>query len=694
MTLRSQTSIGMKFLLAIGIFSTAFSLFLVHETWTTSRDHLQQMIQREIELATAFDRALEKTAEMTAASLQNIGEDPAGLSQGRPEERVLEVFDQVWQRYSHRMIRVSGPELAELMHTARSDEAAILRQFKANPSLETVVKEIQLEGERYVAQFSVSRNPSPRDGQEPVLKMIAIPTKNYQSQIDEQMLSRFSMLMFGLLGLLAAVYGAYQLLIGRHLKRVARHLMKAAEEEDALQFEHLPIHTHDEIGLISDCYNQLCVKLRQLYQTLESEVRKRTFELQQANKNLRHKIRQCQHAEDQANILAHEAMSASRAKSEFLANMSHEIRTPMNSIVGFSEILSETELPDEANSYVKLICNSSQILMQLIKDILDFSKIEAGKMQIEVEECHIGKLLGEVESMMRPMAIEHGIQFEILQCDVIPDIIRVDRLRLRQCLINLINNAVKFTEAGHVYVSVTMQDKEDAFYLRFDVEDTGIGIPSDKLDLVFESFTQADGAMTRKYGGTGLGLAITRKLCDLMDAEISVISEEKKGSVFTILIPAGIDTIDTAKGNWNKYEMIDDLNELFQGEKGMHMYNGKILVAEDNPSNQKLITILLQKMGLEVALADDGRSAVDQGTSESFDLILMDMQMPTMNGYEATRQLRGKGISTPIIAVTANAMMGDEEKCLEAGCDGYLSKPIDRTKLTQIIGQYLPAQVS
>jgi signal transduction histidine kinase len=683
----------MKFLLAIGIFSTAFSLFLVYETWTTSRDHLQQMIQREIELATAFDRALKKTAEMTAAQ-QDIAYDPAGSPQSRQEERVLETFDQVWQRYSHRMIRVSGTGLAELMQKAQFDEAAILRQFKTNPSLETVVKEIQMEGDRYVAQFSVRRSPSLRDGQEPVLSMIAIPTKNYQSQIDEQMLSRFSMLMFGLLGLLAAVYGAYQLLIGRYLKRVARHLMKAAEQGDVLLFEHLPIRTHDEIGLISDCYNQLCVKLRQLYQTLESEVRKRTFELQEANKNLRNKMRQCQHAEDQANILAHEAMSANRAKSEFLANMSHEIRTPMNSIVGFSEILSETDLPEEANSYVKLICNSSQILMQLIKDILDFSKIEAGKLQIEIEECHIGDLLGEVESMMRPLAIEQGIQFEILQCDVIPDIIRTDLIRLRQCLINLINNAIKFTEEGHVYVSVTMQEKEGAFYVRFDVEDTGIGVPADKLDLVFESFTQADGAMTRKYGGTGLGLAITRKLCDLMNAEISVVSEEKKGSVFTILIPAGIDTIDSANGNWNKYEMIDDLNELFQGEKGMHMYNGKILVAEDNPSNQKLITILLQKMGLEVSLADDGQSAVNQGTSESFDLILMDMQMPNMNGYEATRQLRSKGVSTPIIAVTANAMMGDEEKCLEAGCDGYLSKPIDRTKLTQIIGQYLPAQVS
>ncbi len=694
MALRSQTSIGMKFLLATGLFSTAFSLFLVYETRATSREHLQQMVQRETELATAFDRALEKTAEKTAAYLQSSGEGILRTNQTRPEEMVLAVFDQVWKRYSHRMIRVSGSELDAIMKKAGEDGDRIVRQFKRNSSLEAVRKEILLDGERYIAQFSIDPGKTAAgEPDEPVLKMIAIPTKNYQSQMDEQMLSRFSMLMFGLLGLLAAVYGSYQLFIGRHLKRVARHLKKAAEQGDEIQFEHLQVQTRDEIGLISECYNQLCVKLREMYQTLESEVRKRTFELQQTNKELRDKIRECRHAEEQANILAYEAMCANRAKSEFLANMSHEIRTPMNAIMGFSEILSESELSEEANSYVELICNSSQILLQLIKDILDFSKIEAGKLQVDIGECHVGQLLGDIESMMRPMAIKRGIQFEILQCDIIPDVIRTDRIRLRQCLINLINNAIKFTEEGHVYVSVMMQEQDDAYFVRFDVEDTGIGIPADKFDLIFESFTQADGAMTRKYGGTGLGLAITQKLCNLMGAKISVVSEENRGSVFTITIPAGVDTVDMTRSTWNKYELIDELNEVSQGEKGTNMYNGKILVAEDNLSNQKLITILLQKMGLEVSLADDGLRAVEKCTSESFDLILMDMQMPNMNGYEATRQLRSKGVTTPIIAVTANAMMGDEEKCLEAGCNGYLSKPIDRTKLTEIIGNHLAVQV-
>ena len=692
METRSRTSIGMKFLLAIGLFATAFSLFLVYETWQASREHLQKIIGRETELAMAFDSTLEKAAKEVATRLQTVGEDSSSINHVKADDIMQSAFAQVWQTYSHRMIRVSGPELVEIMQQCGLDENDILTQLQEKKSFGS---DIQLNGERYIARFAIAGNDSPGDKEnESALKMIAIPTKDYQSQIDEQTLSRFQILMFGLLGLLAGVYGAYQVLIGRRLKRVAGHLKTIAEQEGHIQFGQLGFQTRDEIGLISDCYNELSVKLQKVCQTLELEVRKRTFELQQANKNLRNKIRECQHTEQQASILAHEALAANRAKSEFLANMSHEIRTPMNAIMGFSEILSESELSEESQSYVKLICSSSQTLLQLIKDILDFSKMESGELHVEIEECRVGHILGEIESMMRPLTIQKGIQFEILQCDVIPDIIWTDRIRLRQCLINLVNNAIKFTEKGYVYVSVTLLEQDGEFCVRFDVEDTGIGIPEEKIDMIFESFTQVDSAMTRRYGGTGLGLAITKKLCNLMNATISVVSKEGQGSVFSIVVPTGINAADRHNCVWNKYEMIDELNEFSQVEKGMNMYSGKILVAEDNPSNQKLITILLQKLGLEVALADDGQIAVEKCASETFDLILMDMQMPNMNGYEAARQLRSRGLTTPIIAVTANAMMGDEEKCLDAGCDGYISKPIDRTKLSEVLGQYLEVTVS
>ncbi|HPO71102.1 MAG TPA: ATP-binding protein, partial [Anaerohalosphaeraceae bacterium] len=404
-----------------------------------------------------------------------------------------------------------------------------------------------------------------------------------------------------------------------------------------------------------------------------------------------HKIAECRQAEEQARILAEEAVAANKTKSEFLANMSHELRTPMNAIMGFTEVLSDDTLTAEQRSYVQMISSSSKNLLALINDILDYSKIDAGRMVIEICDCRIGELLTEVESMLRPLAMQKGIRFEVLQCDMVPEILQTDPLRLRQCLINLIGNAIKFTEAGHVYVNVVCFEEDGQLWVRFDVEDTGIGIPKDKQTVIFDSFTQGDSATTRKYGGTGLGLAITKRLAELMGGSVSVVSQVGAGSVFTLTIPAGV---KTPQAVWNKYKQIDEINEMSDTMKGTSMYIGKALVAEDNPSNQKLMQILLQKLGLEVVLADDGVQAVEKGTAGSYDIILMDMQMPNMNGYDATRQLRSQGVKTPIIAVTANAMCGDEQKCLDAGCDGYLSKPIDRTKLNEIIGQFIPAQVS
>jgi signal transduction histidine kinase len=435
-------------------------------------------------------------------------------------------------------------------------------------------------------------------------------------------------------------------------------------------------------------------KLRNLYETLETKVHKRTFELQQANINLRHKVIECQRAEERATILAGEATSANRAKSEFLANMSHELRTPMNAIVGFSDVLADAGLVEEQRSYVDMITENGKNLLRLIDDILDYSRVESGKMDIDIRECRVGDLIGEIESILRPVASKKNIAFEVLQCDMIPETIRTDPLRLRQCLTNLIENAVKFTDTGYVYVSVGLVNRDGEAFLQFAVEDTGIGIAEDKISLIFESFTQADGAATRKYGGTGLGLAITKRLVAILGGQISVVSIEGKGSVFTFEIPTGAQWPDMNVPVWNKYLPVDEINETLETEKGSVMYNGKILVAEDNPSNQKLIAILLQKMGLEVVLVDDGLQAVEQCGQQTFDLILMDMQMPRMNGYDAVRQLRSQGVQTPVIAVTANAMSGDDQKCLDVGCDGYLSKPIDRKKLEELIGQYLGVQAA
>ena len=254
-------------------------------------------------------------------------------------------------------------------------------------------------------------------------------------------------------------------------------------------------------------------------------------------------------------------------------------------------------------------------------------------------------------------------------------------------MINLINNAIKFTEKGHVYVNVSLEDRDNQPYIRFDVEDTGIGIPRDKQQDIFEAFVQADGSTNREYGGTGLGLAITKQLTELLGGELTVTSEVDRASVFSIAIPAGLDVtkqprLDIQAAHTNPHKA-----EIEQSK-----FSGQILVAEDAPTNQVLIKLLLEQLGLRVTIVKDGNEAVQKVLTHKFDLIFMDIMMPHMNGYEATKALRKKGITIPIVALTANAMEGDDKKCIEAGCDGYLTKPIGHREVLKIISNYLSSK--
>ncbi|MCX5636999.1 MAG: ATP-binding protein [Planctomycetota bacterium] len=255
-----------------------------------------------------------------------------------------------------------------------------------------------------------------------------------------------------------------------------------------------------------------------------------------------------------------------------------------------------------------------------------------------------------------------------------------------QILINIVNNAIKFTEKGHVYINVSTEKIVDKPYLRFDIEDTGIGIPADKQSVIFESFSQADSGTTRKFGGTGLGLTITRQLTQLLGGKVTVTSKEGKGSVFTLLIPTNVKT--QLHEVVNKYDSIEQLKES-QPDCANSRLSGHVLVAEDAPANQLLFRTLLERQGLEVTIAEDGLKAVEKATSESYDIIFMDMQMPNLNGYAAAERLRSLGITTPIVALTAHAMAGDDTKCLDAGCDVYLSKPISQPRLLEILRKYL-----
>jgi len=416
-----------------------------------------------------------------------------------------------------------------------------------------------------------------------------------------------------------------------------------------------------------------------------TEDAKSTRHLRQINEYLRKEIAECRVAKDMARIKGEKANASSAAKSKFLASMSHEIRTPLNAIIGFAGILSEEELTEQQCMSVKNIQSGAEDLLIIINDILDFSKIEAGKMDTEIVDCSLDTLFESVELMMRPMAIQKGLDFKVNIDRALPKVIRTDPVRARQCLINLINNALKFTKEGHVHVNVSISGENDARFVHFDVEDTGIGIPSDKIDKIFRSFTQADASHTREYGGTGLGLAITKKLAELLGGSLEVKSQVGKGTVFTLSIPINISetTRDvSADGSCDKFENIHagQINEQI---------SGRVLVAEDSRSNQMLFKTLLERMGLDVVIAEDGKVALSMLLSERFDLVLMDVQMPNMSGYEVADVVRKKGINVPIVALTAHVMKGDAEKCLTAGCDDYLAKPVDRQELNSVINRYL-----
>jgi signal transduction histidine kinase/CheY-like chemotaxis protein/HPt (histidine-containing phosphotransfer) domain-containing protein len=384
------------------------------------------------------------------------------------------------------------------------------------------------------------------------------------------------------------------------------------------------------------------------------------------------------------------AEAANRAKSSFLANMSHEIRTPMTAIIGYSDLLLDPHrsLSDRQDS-LQVIRRNARHLLALINDILDISKIEAGKMTIEQIDCDLPNLATDVISMIRPRAVEKELAFKLIFDGPIPRIVRTDPVRLKQILMNLLGNAVKFTAHGAVTLRVSCEKRAAGSALRFVVTDTGVGITSEQMAKLFQPFSQADESTTRRFGGTGLGLAICKRLAALLGGEIQVNSAPGLGSMFQVTLEG--EHLDNA-------EMIEGLTEgmlISPAAEAMQTADirlqGRILLAEDGQDNQLLISLHLRRAGADVCLADNGRIAVNMARAEPFDLILMDMQMPELDGYGATSELRRRGFKMPIIALTAHAMTGDREKCISAGCTDYLTKPVDHEELIRVVNRYLCA---
>jgi signal transduction histidine kinase/DNA-binding response OmpR family regulator len=404
-----------------------------------------------------------------------------------------------------------------------------------------------------------------------------------------------------------------------------------------------------------------------------------------------------------------EAEEASRAKSQFLANMSHEIRTPLTAILGFTHLLQRGAFDNESDrkEYLDLINRSGNHLLGLINDILDLSKIEAGKMEVYRKLCSIDEIVADMIDVQLASAVSKDIYLKYEWDGPVPAQIRTDPSRLRQLLMNLVGNAIKFTQTGGVKVKLGMERPEaDSFgqleslgtgplpqppLIKIQVIDTGIGVSQDKLKQIFAPFAQADTSVTRQFGGTGLGLTISRRIAKLLGGRLSVHSQSGEGSTFTAWIDPG--SLDDVKWLSKKPDdsfgkkLISD-NSIGNESHNFELPVGmKVLLVEDGLANQKLMSTFLQRAGAKVSVASNGREGAEKALEKSFDVILMDMQMPIMDGYQATILLRQSKLMTPIIALTAHAMKGDQTNCLEVGCSAYMSKPVDFSLLVRTIRQ-------
>ena len=706
-------SIGTRFFVPVATSAALFSLFILYRTYSSSRQHAREMVAQQAALALEFNLAIR---EYAASKIRPIMEKLVDEDDFIPETMSTSfisrsIFEKVRAKFPECIIRFASDDPRNPVNRASPDELKMIDYFRRNPHIKTWSGELQLEGRTYYAHCTPKRmeesclrcHGNPDDAPKAIvarygstasfhrqvgdvagLDTVAVPTDSVNAALASGALRNSLFLMAGFALLFTSIVAVFRMVVTSRLVAIATHFRQIAERPEGVRMEPIPIRRHDEIGAMVSAFNDLLDRLRTTHESLEQRVADRTAELARAKDA---------------------AEAASRAKSEFLANMSHEIRTPMTAILGFSERLLDPALTEsERMEAVATIQRNGEHLLRIINDILDISKIEANKLHVESIRCSPRQIVAEAASLMRPRAEAKGLAMRVEHLGATPETIHTDPTRLRQILLNLIGNAIKFTERGEIRIVtrlVTTTVADSTFpgpRIEFAVIDTGIGMSVEQMTMLFNPFTQGDTSTTRAFGGTGLGLAISKRLAQMLGGDITVTSAPGQGSTFRLTIATG--PLEGVRMVADPAESVVTAPLPVNETAGCPTLDGaRILLAEDGADNQRLISALLRKAGAEVTIADNGQAAVEtaiaaRNRGRPFDVILMDMQMPLVDGYAATAQLRRSGHTGTIIALTANAMAEDREKCLRAGCDDYLAKPVARATLLRTVAKHLsPAGV-